>query len=318
MSQPSLLLRRSLTIAVEDVLPGEIVSIATEILCPLQDKPLQSVLFCVPGGGRNRNFFDLRSAESTRFSFAHAMLARNHMVVLIDPPGVGESPAPNDGYALTVDVVADAIAKAARALVDRLRTGDIDPAFAPADPQKIVGVGHSMGAILTILQQHRHKLYDGLVLLGLGARGLPSFLNDAEKALAHNPDALRAQIHHLAQTHFGTPFLEIDEKHIRPSPHADPGALAMLAHTIAPTSTVCTIFVLVPGSFAPEAAALRAPSFVGIGQYDFAGSADDVPAILPAVKDLTVVTIPDAGHNLVVFPSCQFLFEQVGAWLERF
>ena len=55
----------------------------------------------------SRRYFDLDVAgQNGAFSMARHLAAGGDLVVTVDPPGVGESDAPDDGYTLTPRVVA--------------------------------------------------------------------------------------------------------------------------------------------------------------------------------------------------------------------
>ena len=55
--------------------------------------------------------------------------------------------------------------------------GTVTPEL-PALPELVsVGVGHSMGAMLTVEQQATHRTHTALALLGFGNRGLPDLLD---------------------------------------------------------------------------------------------------------------------------------------------
>src|SRR6185312_7250360 len=137
------------------------------------------VLYCLPGGGMSRRYFDL---DAPGFSMAEHLAAQGFVVVTIDHPGVGESPPPDDPWTLTPDVVADAAAAVA----------ELDAQLGGIP----IGVGHSMGGMLTVTVQARHRPYAGLGLLGYAhsdhyeLTALAGFLSDEEKSLVGNQDAL--------------------------------------------------------------------------------------------------------------------------------
>ena len=62
-----------------------------------------AVLFCFPGGGMSRRYFDLAAPG---YSFAEYACERGFTVITVDHPGVGDSDAPDDGWTLTPEVVA--------------------------------------------------------------------------------------------------------------------------------------------------------------------------------------------------------------------
>ena len=61
----------------------------------------------------SRQYFDLDVAgQNGTFSMARRLAAGGDLVVIVDPPGVGESDAPDDGYTLTPRVVAEVLTAA--------------------------------------------------------------------------------------------------------------------------------------------------------------------------------------------------------------
>ena len=65
----------------------------------LAEPPL--VYFCVPGGGLDRGYYDLRAGATMRFSFAEQIAARGGITIAIDPLGIGGSTRPDRGFELT-------------------------------------------------------------------------------------------------------------------------------------------------------------------------------------------------------------------------
>ncbi len=63
--------------------------VAYDVLAPDTLTAGSRLLFCIPGGGVNRGYFAMPG-----FDFAGAMVAAGHVVVLVDPPGVGEFDPP--------------------------------------------------------------------------------------------------------------------------------------------------------------------------------------------------------------------------------
>ena len=75
--------------------------------------------------------------------------------------------------------------------------------------QRFSILGHSMGAMLTAIQQARHASFAAVVLLGFGTRGLPDYLS--ARARAHSDDAAGAQAHiaELAREQGDDPYPEL-------------------------------------------------------------------------------------------------------------
>lgn len=140
------------------------------------------VLFCLPGGGMNKRYFDLAGGASDHvYSFAREMASRGYFVAVFDPIGVGESSRPKDGFALTTEAVVRCQASAAQHLAEELRGGTLTEVLPPLPELMCIGVGHSMGAMLTVVQQASCRDYTALVLLCFGTMGLPSQLTDLER-----------------------------------------------------------------------------------------------------------------------------------------
>ena len=89
---------------VSDVAPSGCRTLALEVVAP---PPVAAappvVLFCFPGGGMSRRYFDLTAPG---YSFAEYASERGFVVILADHPGVGDSDAPDDGWTLTPETVA--------------------------------------------------------------------------------------------------------------------------------------------------------------------------------------------------------------------
>ena len=104
--------------------PAGVRSLAVDVFLPepLGRDPI--VCCCVPGGGMSRGYFDIEApAALGNFSMARHLVDRGFIVVTLDPPGVGESDVPDDGYTLTPDVVADV-----NALISAVRYQSIENA----------------------------------------------------------------------------------------------------------------------------------------------------------------------------------------------
>ena len=106
-----------------------------------------------------RGYFDLQPPPGLRnYSMVRHLTDRGFVVVTLDPPAVGESDEPDDGYTLTPDLVAD------------VHTHTFDQLLARWPDATRIGVGHSAGALLTVVQQARHRTFDSARALRLRSR----------------------------------------------------------------------------------------------------------------------------------------------------
>ena len=138
----------------------------------------------------SRGYFDLQPPPQVgQLQHGRATSSdRGFVVVTVDPPAVGESDTPDDGYTLTPEVVADVIAFA------------VDQVLARWPDARRIGVGHSAGALLTVVQQARHHTYDALGLFGFGRGGHEQF------ALSQDERDQAGGIVELTRQRFGDPL----------------------------------------------------------------------------------------------------------------
>ena len=295
-------------VAVGEVLPGEGgLEVAADVFLPAGESAPTAAFFCFPGGGLHRGYFDL-AAEGR--SFARALVARGSAVVTIDSLGWGESSRPRDGFALVPEVIAAANARAVEALA-----GELELRW-PGLPR--VGVGHSLGGLLAIVQQAEHESFDALVLLGVSTRGLRQVLSDEELAYADRPEAARAELVRLARKRGGgEAWFELPALARAGAIFgggADPAALAAMRQVGCDVASVPALFSMLPGSSAPWAARVRVPVFLGIGERDITGPPHEVPASFPASPDVILHVMPRTGHSHFAFATCERLFDHVAHW----
>src|SRR3954447_21181232 len=160
-------------------------TVFTPAAVPVQDA---RVLVCWPGGSYGRDYWDIRLSGRHGYSFAEHMTARGFVVIAADPLGVGDSGRPQDGTLCTYDALADAAHGAVQLRRARLTEGTLITGLAPIAAPRIVGIGHSMGGGLVVLQQARWGSYDAIGVLGYThgakARSVPSGDDAAQRAIA--------------------------------------------------------------------------------------------------------------------------------------
>ncbi|WP_380874824.1 alpha/beta hydrolase [Sphingomonas sp. DBB INV C78] len=275
----------------------------------LPEGPPRTLLWCVPGGGANRGYFDL-AGGSTGHSFARRMLAAGHAVIAVDNPGIGESGVPPQADTFSPRNAGDSHHHALEAL-RRVRP---DLAALP-----VIGVGHSMGGMLVTLQQARNRSFAAVALLGSNASGLEWVLTDEEKALIGNPQALEAALPHLAIARFGGNFLRFSapDKQLAAEIFggADPEVAAALRATGDRMFGAGGVMSMVPGSFAAEAAAIDVPIFFAFGDRDIGVPPGEVPAAYPAAMDVTISKLLATGHNHFGFASIGRLCTRLNQWI---
>jgi len=302
-------------------LPGEgPLDLAVEIFWPDRLDPGKPPVsyFCLPGGSINRHYYNLRAEGDDSFSFAAMMARQGAITVTVDHLGVGDSSRPRDGFLLTPDRLAQANANAAATVLAGLREGSLIESLPPLGGLISIGVGHSMGGMLTVLQQALRRQHDGLLLMGFANGGLISHLPEPAHRLAGNPAAVKAEIEAVARSIYSEPY-----QRIQPSPEASQifqGATADRAgiEAIKPTRdnllVVGGLQSMIPGSIAPALDTIDVPVFLGLGDRDIAGPTHAIPAIFPNSPDVTLTVLPETGHCQFIFPSRAELFRRIGEW----
>ena len=273
----------------------------------------RTVLFCFPGGGMNRRYFDI---PVPGYSMAAYLADRGHVVVLMDHPGIGDSDVPEDPWQLTPRVVAEIDAFAVARLGETLAAGGV-PDLPGGPTHRMIGVGHSMGAMLVAGQQAAAKPYDGLALLGHSGYGLPQVLTPEELAYAGRPEDLRDAIEGLARTRFGRPLTgsATSVSEWLTGDGVPDEVIAAMSVTASPLLTMSGLASMIPGSLEPEMSGITVPVLVAVGEHDIVGPTDRLAEDLPAAQPVSVAVVPGASHNHNVAPTRQVLWERLAEWV---
>ncbi len=314
MSAPPPFTRR---IEVGELLPGQgALSIAADIFMPQRLRADPAVLFCLPGGGMNRAYFNLQGEGD--FSFAAHLTAHGFIVVTLDHLGVGDSSAPADGHALTPGILCEANAIAMEAIRAELLAGALIGRTLTRLPS--IGVGHSMGAMLTALQQAARPSHAALALFGFSNAGLVAALGPEEKRYIEDPVGLRENLVRLARLRDPNPYPQVRRSaqgtELFAGATADPRGVEALKRARSSLLLTAGVFSMVPGSCNAECARITVPVFLGLGDRDMAGPPHLIPANYPGSPDVTLQVVPSTGHAHFIFPGRRPLFERVTGWCE--
>jgi pimeloyl-ACP methyl ester carboxylesterase len=269
----------------------------------------------LPGGGMSRRYWDL---DVHGYSFARHLAANGQVAVTVDHLGVGESSKPADGFALTPSVLADVNAHALAQVVQRLRSGTLADGVPAAPTLRSIGCGHSMGGLLTVHQQARHHDLDGLCLFGFGGRGLVEHLSAEELRYADDPVALRRDVGRLVRVRYRDPYPTLPRGSSDllvgvPMPEDVHAALVASRTNLL---AVAGFTSMIPGSSAPEIAAIDVPVFIGHGDRDIGAPVHDVGGEFRASCDITLYVLKESGHNHNVSPNRLRLWGRALRWAE--
>ncbi|HEY3698858.1 MAG TPA: alpha/beta fold hydrolase [Spongiibacteraceae bacterium] len=292
-------------------------AISVDVIVPEPDQLAADpvILFCAPGGGMSGLYYDLGDDANRDFSFAQAMAARGWIVVAIDPLGGGRSSAIDDGYLLHPARLAAAHNAAITALKKEFAEGFEN--YPALKNFMSVGVGHSMGGMIVSWVQAHFTPYDAVIILGSGPYGLYEHLSDDLRPLANEPQRARDEIVERLRANGTPPFAELksNEKSRAIFRGGNATALAYLRNARIPIFLVPGSFVMIPGSWAPEAERINVPVLLMYGDTDICTAPHNVPAYFKNSADITVVILPDTGHSHFVFPTIAHLTARVGTWI---
>jgi pimeloyl-ACP methyl ester carboxylesterase len=273
--------------------------------------PTRALLVCLPGGFLSRGYFDLCVAGDRGYSFAEAMAGSGFASLALDHLGIGESSKPDDGWMLDADALARANQYALEAALERLQRDGT-----PKVP--VIGVGHSMGSCMAVVQQANHAPFSGLVLFSFSTLGLRSFLQGREAEVANDDDAIRARIVELAKERFASahPGDERDATHpafgVGTAPSETARALDDVATGILPIPALRS---MIPGGYASWAKQVRIPTLVAYGDHDLPGSERGANESLPNAT-LDTVMLEDCWHCHFVANTRDTLFTHVASWVD--
>lgn len=323
------MIRQSVRIDSGVVVAGQSLHIAIDVHARAdalnRQQPL--ALVCLPGGGMNRRYFDLRAGDlqaadgDDSYSFAAQMTRRGFIVIAVDHPGIGDSDRPQDGYALTPNVIAEANERAVMQVLQSLRSGGLLPGLEPLPGLQSILVGHSMGALMSVLQQSAHANHRAIALLGFSTRGLPEFVPPQARELAADMAAVRAQLVPLARATFVEPYPAVKTAAKRSDDlyggaAAEPAGVAALKAAVDRILPVPAFLSMIPGNVLPEARALKVPVFIGVGERDMVGPPREIPASFEASTDITLLVLPETGHSHFLFASRHRLFDRLADWAQ--
>jgi len=249
----------------------------------------QAVLVCWPGGSYSRAYWDVHVDGRDGYSFAEHAVSRGFTVVALDPLGVGDSSRPSDVDLVTLETMTDAAASAIRELRERLAPGGVP----------VVGVGHSLGGCLTLVEQARHGSYDAVATLGFTHGAKPIHSPDS---VGPDPEALTVAIEH-AKAFFGGDWDSGYALAPREPNHAwlhDPDVPAdVIAEDDRQASAwprQSYVGALLPGHSATYAGQVTSPVFVAFGEHDVPEHPHDDVGYYGSSGDVTLMVLPASAH----------------------
>ena len=286
---------------------GDNIGLKAAYFAPQKPKPSACVFFCLPGGGVTRDYFNLGEADGFDYSFASRMTAFGHHVIAMDHPGTGDNPLPPDHPFLKPYTAARYIALALPSFLSELKL----------DKEILIGVGHSMGGMVTVLVQGVAKPYSAVALIGSSAGGLDWGLTEEEKDYIEQQEAFERDIEKLTLNKFKSEFPSVSNGPSDDSPMfagENRSVTALLANVTTPLYAAGGLTSMVRGSFRREVNSIDVPLFFAFGDRDLGIPPEEAPKDFKYAPSTKLIVLNDTGHNSFAFSSIATLCSELDQW----
>jgi pimeloyl-ACP methyl ester carboxylesterase len=271
-----------------------------------------TVLCCTPGGGCTGEYFDLGEPDAG-FSFAQYAVAAGFACVLIDNLGTGRSTPGADPWISPQNIARAGAEAFARA------THELAAALPATTTIATVGVGHSMGAMLTLMGQAMRGQHSAIASLGFTPSGLPNVLSPEELRVATSGPVPLDTLTSIARRIFsGAAHPSGDRRTPEPFPFnlpdTDPAGLAALGAVATNILPLSGVLSLLPGNISEYIRQITVPVFLGGGDHEPWHRADELVPAFESSADITFYTLADAAHNHNVAATRELLWRRLLDW----
>lgn len=270
----------------------------------LDGRPVSVAL--LHGGTYDKRYFHFDVPGRPGYSAAEHLASSGHIVILTDMLGVGDSSRTTNDMQVTRHVAAAANHAALEQIHERIRSGRLAPGLPAIDNAIRVGGGHSMGGMISIVQQARHRSFDALLVLGFSGAGVHILRNGV---MANLPLALD----------LGQPdYLVMDRALLKPSFQWDDfdGELEAVDNELAvPVPYVLRVEASWPAVVAPECGMIDVPVLVAMGERDVSPAPHAEPAFYTASPDVTLHMVQRAGHCHSFAVTRNRLLDRIAGWI---
>jgi alpha-beta hydrolase superfamily lysophospholipase len=240
------------------------------------------------GGSYDKRYHHAVIPGHPGYSAAEHLAARGNIVLLTDHLGVGQSSRLPQQRKATRHIVAQANHAATTQFHERLAAGTLHPGLPPISNVTRIGGGHSMGGMLTILQQAEHRSYDGVMIMGYTA--------DAVHFTLHG-QKLRAADH--IPTGEVPDYSSNDRSALRQGFHWDdvPDTVIAADDALAvETPSGIGLDSIRAQIVKTEAGQISVPVYICLGERDVSPDSHAEPAYYRSSTDITLHILPRSGH----------------------
>jgi len=199
------------------------------------------------------------------------------------------------------------------------------PAFGgrPLPGVPVIGVGHSLGACLTVVTQARHRCYDAVALLGFthGQKEVSVAAVGAVERDDVDEERVRETAIEQAKAFFADTWDDIYASAPREPHHAwlhDPDVPAAVIAAddaeASPWPRQAYVEALLAGHSARFAAELDCNVFIGFGDHDVPPVPHADVAYYPRSRDVTLYVLRNSAHCHNFASTRTQLWDRIGLW----
>jgi pimeloyl-ACP methyl ester carboxylesterase len=285
--------------------------VSTWVFAPSEPAERVPLLFCLPGGSYSKAYWHLEVPGRQAYSFAEHMAARGMLVVAVDHLGTGESSVAG-AIDLTPEVVAGANAAVFGEVLARARNGSLVPDLGALEIGPSVGVGHSMGAMLTLFQESLHESFDAIAPLGYGTVGPILSFDDGTPLPSYESVMALARGGALD----GMPLMDrTTMRHLFYWEDVPDDVIAADDLTISRTPGVTGLLSIVPFIASDHARRIECSVFIGLGERDSTCDHHDEPRAYASSSDVTLFILPTSAHCHNSASTRHDLWNRLARWI---
>ncbi len=283
-------------------------------------RPYHALMFAYPGGGLGRHYYDIRIGVDSSYSQAEQLTKRGIVLVACDHLAVGQSAPLPDREKETIELLADANSAVVEIVLDRLGRGDLADNIPRISSLQVIGMGHSMGAGLMVVQQARQAQFDGLVILGWSSRHTTyparsgGFSDVRFPARGQNPE----------QNPPERQFSDDEKRFTYYFDDVPDGIITMdlpaVGRPVPPWRSTsrpfCAPTMSSPGVVASEASQIDVPVLVAMGERDVLVDRALELLAYPKATEVTFLIVPLMAHLHNLAGTRSALWDRIATWVE--
>jgi hypothetical protein len=276
------------------------------------------VMFAFPGGGAGRGMYCMEAATTLAYSQARWHAERGIVFVSCDHLGTGESSHPDPALLAVPYPLAWANGATVAGALRLLASDSVCPGFGPVEQPVTIGVGHSMGANLTIVLQAHRQPFHGVAILGYSAfhtaLPVPPDLDPTPPRRPPRQFPADGRDLQLRDEHFqrSRRYMNRWDAEEAAAIKMHKWDLPLASRTMPPAAN----YMNSAGVVTEEASWIETPVFLGFGDRDVGRNPWEEPRYYWRSRDVTLAVIPRMSHGLNTASTRTMMWERLHHWAE--